>query len=63
MAFYFVPPVDPENPLDPDDPPPDGWDAVDLKVYNKVLFGSPSPIFTACRGWEQRERERLEKLG
>lgn len=61
LGFTFTPPVDPYNPLDPSDPPPEGWDTnIDTRDYRKALFGFRSDLFAACCEWEKREKERHE---
>ena len=59
MTFRFKPPVDPENPLDKNDLPPEGWQLVDTRDYAKALHGFPPQLFTECVEWEKREFERI----
>ena len=62
LGFEFRKPVDPKHPLDPSDPPPDGWDTgIDTNDYRKALFGFPSDLFVECREWSKREMERYRQ--
>jgi len=58
--FYFAEPIDPHNPRDPNDPPPEGWDTnFDAKDFSKARFGSPPQHMRECQEWEEREMKRL----
>ncbi len=63
MAFIFEEPLDPKNPLDISDLPPEDWSTVDAQDYRKALFGFPSETFTECVEWEKHERETREVSG
>jgi len=58
--YRFKKPIDPESPLDPSDPPPDGWREIDRLDYQRWIFGHPEQSFMECRRWEERELERYE---
>lgn len=60
MAYIFKPPVDPMNPIDRNDPPPEGWEYVDGRDYRHT---DPKYILPMCREWEQREMQRLRRAG
>ncbi|MFC1720965.1 hypothetical protein ACFLY0_02120 [Patescibacteria group bacterium] len=60
LGFPFNRKIDPENPLDLTDPPPENWDTgIDTRDCRANLHGSPSELFTRCLEWEKREMERL----
>ena len=62
LGFVFTKPVDPHHPLDPHDPPPEGWDTdIDTRDYRVALFSVPSPLFVACREWGKRELARYQE--
>jgi len=59
LGFTLEALVDPKNPRDLRDPPPEGWDSnIDTADYRSALFGSKSRLFTACEQWEERELSR-----
>ena len=62
-GYDFQKPVDPDNPLDPSDPPPTIHAHVDTSDFRKALFGFESTALRQCREWEARELERLNNRG
>ena len=59
LGFEFTKPVDPANPLDSSDLPPEGWNTgIDTRNYRAALYGFPSELFVACCEWEKREIAR-----
>lgn len=62
LGFVFDATINPEKPLDPDDPPPRGWNTdIDTHDHRTALFGHPSQLFTDCAEWAKREKERVSK--
>lgn len=59
MTFHFREPIDPKNPTDISDPPPNYWEQIDAHDYRKALFGFPDALFVECVEWEKRELERI----
>ena len=58
-GYAFAAGIDPNHPLDPNDPPPANWnDGVDTSDYRKALFGTLTDIMRQCVEWESRELSR-----
>ncbi len=58
-GFAFTLPVDPYNPLDSSDPPPEGWATdIDTQDFRRALFGFGSGLFVDCCEWQKREGKR-----
>ena len=63
-GFSFKAPIDPRNPLDRSDLPPEGWDTeIDTSDFRRALFGFRSTLYQECLDWEVRELGRYEKKG
>lgn len=61
VNFPFDERIKPEQPLDTNDPPPEGWNQLDNRDFRSRLFGSGNSTMRNCADWELRELARIEQ--
>jgi hypothetical protein len=62
-GYAFAAGIDPNRPLDSNDPPPADWyDGIDTSDYRKALFGTFTRVMRQCVEWESRELARAGLL-
>jgi hypothetical protein len=59
VSFNFSSSVDPEKPLDSNDPPPKDWRLINNYDEIKARQGFPPHLFVLCEMWQKREVERV----